>query len=167
VSSGKYNRAAAVAYAHQWAFSRNPQYLNFDGMGGDCTSFVSQCLRAGGAPQNYTKTFGWYYNSANDRAPAWSGVPYLYNFLTKNKGAGVYAAETVLFALEPGDVIQLSFTPGVFGHSLLVVETGTAKDEDHVLIATHTDDSDYRPLSSYNCIAKRFLKIGIRNGRLI
>ena len=30
-----YNRQAAVAYAHRWAFGRNPAYSNFDGMGGE------------------------------------------------------------------------------------------------------------------------------------
>ena len=50
-----YDRAKAVAYAHQWAYSRNPAYYDFSAIGGDCTNFVSQCLRAGGAPMNYTR----------------------------------------------------------------------------------------------------------------
>ena len=37
-----YNREKAVSYAEKWAFSRNPRYMSFDGIGGDCTSFVSQ-----------------------------------------------------------------------------------------------------------------------------
>ena len=45
-----YDREAAVAYAHRWAFGRNPAYSNFDGMGGDCTNFASQCLYAGTGP---------------------------------------------------------------------------------------------------------------------
>ena len=69
-----YNRQAAVAYAHRWAFGRNPAYSNFDGMGGDCTNFASQCLYAGTGIMNFTPTYGWYYLSLNDRAPAWTGV---------------------------------------------------------------------------------------------
>ena len=80
-----YNREKAVSYAEKWAFSRNPRYMSFDGIGGDCTSFVSQCLYAGSGVMNYTPVMGWYYNSAADRAPAWSGVPYLYQFLTGNR----------------------------------------------------------------------------------
>ncbi|MBF6145530.1 amidase domain-containing protein [Nocardia nova] len=38
-------RAAAVAYANQWALGRNPEYDNHGDA--DCTNFVSQCLRAG------------------------------------------------------------------------------------------------------------------------
>ena len=75
-----YDRSKAAAYAEKWAFSRNPRYISFDGMGGDCTSFVSQCLYAGTGVMNYTRDTGWYYNSASDRAAAWSGVPYLYRF---------------------------------------------------------------------------------------
>lgn len=77
-----YDRSKAAAYAEKWAFSRNPRYISFDGMGGDCTSFVSQCLYAGTGVMNFTRDTGWYYNSASDRAAAWSGVPYLYRFLT-------------------------------------------------------------------------------------
>ena len=31
---------------------------------------------------NYTPNFGWYYVSAEDRAPAWSSVEYFFEFLT-------------------------------------------------------------------------------------
>lgn len=155
-----YNRAKAVEYAHKWAFARNPRYYNFTGIGGDCTNFVSQCLLAGGAPMNYQKTFGWYYNSASDRAPAWSGVQYFYNFLIKNKGVGPRAVTIPLQQIEIGDVIQLSFDAHSFTHTLLAVQTGYPATPANVLIATHSDDSDYRPLNTYT-LAKtyRCLKI--------
>ena len=38
-----YNRRAAVAYAHKWAYSRNPAFYDFSEIGGDCTNFASQC----------------------------------------------------------------------------------------------------------------------------
>ena len=37
-----YDEAAAVAYARRWALLRNPAYLDFHGLGGDCTNFVRQ-----------------------------------------------------------------------------------------------------------------------------
>lgn len=154
-----YDRNKAVAYAHQWAFKRNPRYLNFTGIGGDCTSFISQCILAGGAKMNYKKTFGWYYNSANDRAPSWTGVQYLYNFLINNHEVGPNAREIGIERIEPGDVVQLSFYSGVHTHSLMVVEIGARPDLDNVLIATHTNDSDYRPLSTYTVSSYRYLKI--------
>jgi hypothetical protein len=157
-----YDRYHAVAYAHEWAFSRNPRYLDFKGIGGDCTNFVSQCLLAGGARMNYKKTFGWYYNSANDRAPAWTGVQYLYNFLVKNQREGPYGMNIHMEDLEIGDIVQLAFSENYYTHALVVVETGNIKTLDNILIAAHSEDSDYRPLSSYEVVSRRFIKIAIR-----
>ena len=155
-----YNREKAVAYAHKWAFGRNPAYYDFSKIGGDCSNFISQCMLAGGAPMSYKKDLGWYYNSVNSRAPAWSGVQYLYNFLTTNKGNGPRGVLVPLAQVEIGDVIQLSFNGVTFSHTLLVVEVGNPVREDTVLIATHTDDSDYRPISTYYAaVMYRCLKI--------
>lgn len=76
-----YNRSLAIAYAKKWALSRNPIYYNFDAVGGDCTSFISQCLFAGSKKMNYSRKNGWYYNSGYDKSPSWSGVEFLHRFL--------------------------------------------------------------------------------------
>ncbi|WP_099204825.1 amidase domain-containing protein [Scatolibacter rhodanostii] len=154
-----YNRTAAVDYAHRWAFKRNPAYMDFHGIGGDCTNFVSQCLKAGGLPQNYTRYTGWYYNSPLDRAAAWTGVEYFYRFLTTNQGIGPKATVVPLEEIKPGDVIQLSFLPQTFGHTLIVVAVGSPATVQNVLIASHTFDSDNRPLSTYSYRAYRCLHI--------
>ena len=39
-----YDRAAAVRYAHIWAYGRNPRYYDYESIGGDCTNFASQCI---------------------------------------------------------------------------------------------------------------------------
>ena len=80
-----YDRAAAVAYAHTWAYRRNPRYYNYEELGGDCTNFASQCLYAGSGIMNFTPTWGWYYLDADRKAPAWTGVQYLWNFLTRTR----------------------------------------------------------------------------------
>ncbi len=153
-----YDREKAIAYAHKWALGRNPAYFNFDGMGGDCTNFISQCLHAGGAVMNYARDVGWYYTSPDNRAAAWSGVEYLCRFLTESEGIGPYASFQPLREAHVGDVIQLSFDGNTYSHSLLVVST-----QPEILIATHTDDSDHRPLSSYMYELARLLHIeGIR-----
>ena len=41
-----YDRAAAVRYAHLWAYGRNPRYYDYESIGGDCTNFASQCIYA-------------------------------------------------------------------------------------------------------------------------
>ena len=134
-----YNRQAAVAYAHRWAFGRNPAYSNFDGMGGDCTNFASQCLYAGTGIMNFTPTYGWYYLSLNDRAPAWTGVEFFYRFLTRGEDSpGPAAVET---------------------HTPIIVAMGNPPTLNNTLIAAHTYDADYRPLSSYTFRAIRFLHV--------
>ena len=70
----EYERRRALEYARRWAYGRNPLFYNFTGIGGDCTNFISQCLLAGCCVMNCTPTFGWYYRSSSDRAPAWTGV---------------------------------------------------------------------------------------------
>jgi len=77
-----YNRDVAVSYARKWAYSRNPTYYDFEKIGGDCTNFASQCIYAGSKIMNYTSVVGWYYRSASDRSASWTGVEYLFKFLT-------------------------------------------------------------------------------------
>ena len=33
-----YDREAAVRYAHRWAYGRNPNYYDYEELGGDCTN---------------------------------------------------------------------------------------------------------------------------------
>lgn len=153
-----YNRAAVSEYAHKWAFRRNPEYYNFDNIGGDCTNFVSQCIFAGAGVMNYTDTFGWYYNSLADRAPAWSGVEFLYKFLVNNKSVGPYARRVFQNEILIGDVIQLGREDSTFYHSLIVTEI-----KPEILVTTHTYDASDRALSSYIYTQIRFLHIeGVR-----
>ena len=155
-----YCRDKAIAYAHRWAYGRNPRYYNFDGQGGDCTNFISQCLYAGGGVMNYTRDTGWYYASPSERAAAWSGVPFLHSFLTGNTGPGPYGHEASLSEAVPGDIIQLCFDGKDYGHSLFVVGAGAAPAPDNILVATHTFNSDNRPLSGYAYAACRLIHIG-------
>lgn len=155
-----YDRAAAVRYARTWALGRNPQYYDYEAIGGDCTNFVSQCLYAGAGIMNYTPTFGWYYIDANNKSPSWTGVGYLYQFLTRStRSVGPAAQESALQALEPGDVVQLSFDGVNWQHTPLVISAEHARSPDEVLLAAHSHDSYARPLSSYVYQSARFLHI--------
>ena len=104
-----YDRNKVIEYAKKWALSRNPKYYNFDNVGGDCTSFVSQCIFAGAKVMNYTKDVGWYYIDGNNKSPSWSGVDFLYKFLTNNKSVGPYGKEVKINEIKIGDIAQLSF----------------------------------------------------------
>lgn len=156
----EYDRRAAFAYAKIWAFRRNPRFYNFDGLGGDCTNFASQCIYAGAGIMNYTPTFGWYYKDLNNRAAAWTGVEYPYNFMTTNEGKGPFAEGTPLNKLEVGDIVQLGTATGDFYHSPVVV----AVREGRIFVAAHTFDAFMRPLSSYSFARARGIHIlGVRS----
>ena len=158
----EYNRARAVEYARRWALARNPLFINFAGRGGDCTSFVSQCVYAGSCQMNFTQDFGWYYISTTDRAPAWSSVEYFYdfmtgapNFRTRNGGIGPYGIEVDSMGVLEGDVVQLADETGDFYHTLLI----TGFSEGQTLVSAHTNDALDKPLASYNYASLRYIHI--------
>ena len=158
----EYNRENAIEYAKIWAYKRNPKYYNFDPVGGDCTSFASQCLYAGGAVMNYSNN-GWYYKNGYNKSPSWSGVEFIYNFLINNNSIGPYGKVSDYNEVEKGDLIQLSFDGEKFSHTLIIVDVVTKYNYKNIYVATHTDDSYYRELSTYSFKHIRFIKIeGIR-----
>lgn len=161
-----YNREKALEYAHEWAFKRNPRYLDFENLGGDCTNFSSQTIFAGCGVMNYTPVYGWFYGSASHRTPSWTGVNFLHNFLINNKGAGPLGEKVDMDRVKPGDLIQLSFDGGNhYNHSLIVVRTGNRPQLNNIYIATHTYDRDNYALSEYDWKEMRCIHIvGVRKG---
>ncbi len=146
----EYDRAKALAYARKWAFSRNPAYYNFNELGGDCTNYASQCLFAGVGIMNFTLDLGWYYRSLRDRAAAWTGVEYFYNFLIGNlvgigDGSGPFAEEVELNCLEIGDFVQFGRSTGDYYHTPVIV----GFRGDMPLVAAHSYDVYARPLNTY------------------
>ena len=155
----EYQRERALMYAERYAFSQNPLFADFRGIGGNCTNFVSQCIYAGSCIMNYKPTFGWYYISLDERAPAWSGVDFFYNFITGNMGVGPFGREAGRDELEIGDVIQLAKNDTGYYPTLLVV----GFDGEDILVAAQTNDAFLRPLSSYENDYERYIKIlGVR-----
>ena len=108
---------------------------------------------------NFTPTFGWYYISANRKAPAWTGVPYLYNFLTRREETpGPFGAHCALEEVLPGDLVQLGTETGRFYHTPVITAITP-----RILVAAHTDDALDRPLDSYRFARARFIRIeGVR-----
>lgn len=154
-----YQRTRALLYAEKWAFSRNPLFNNYDGLGGNCTNFVSQCLLAGSCVMNFTPVFGWYYRNDGDRSASWTGVRFFYDFIVGNKAEGPYGREVAPDALEVGDVIQLGNERQGFYHSLLVV----GREGEDYLLAAQSDNAFNRPLSSYRYEFARYIHIdGVR-----
>ena len=153
-----YDKKSAILYAKKWALSRNPKYYNFDNVGGDCTSFISQCLYAGSKKMNYSKINGWYYNNGYDKSPSWSGVEFLHDFLINNKSFGPHGIEVTSNEILPGDIAQLSFDGNIFGHSLFIIEVNSPSLND-IVIATHTFDTLGKKIGEYNFSKVRFIHI--------
>ncbi len=160
-----YDRRAALAYASRWALSRNPDYYDYNEIGGDCTNFVSQCVYAGSGVMNYTDTYGWYYINSNDKSPSWTGVEYFYNFMTSNEGIGPFGEERAPEYLLPGDVIQLGDSSGRFYHTLFLngfVGSGRRKQ---YFVSSHSSDAYMRNLNTYDFAQIRGIHIiGVRTG---
>ena len=152
-----YNRQNVYNYAQKWAYGRDPNYYNYDPVGGDCTNFVSQCIYAGCKQMNYNKNNGWYYINGNNKSPSWTGVEFLYNFLVSNNSIGPKGEETQIDNLEIGDVIQLSFNGSSYSHSLIVVQNGT--NIVNTLVAAHTFDTFGKRVSDYNYAKYRCIHI--------
>ncbi|WP_138419253.1 amidase domain-containing protein [Aquibacillus sediminis] len=136
----EYDRHAAVQYAERWWNDYNPEYKQFDV---DCTNFVSQCLRAGGAPMRGApnKGEGWWYQS-NSWSYSWAVAHSLRWYLSgSNQGLEGKEVEDPTELL-PGDVICYDFEgDGRWDHNTIVVE----KDGDGMpLVNAHTDNSRHR-----------------------
>ena len=161
-----YNREKAVAYADEWAYRRNPRFLDFQELGGDCTNFASQCIYAGAGIMNYTPVYGWFYITGNNRTASWTGVQFLYNFLTTNQGVGPFGHEVGIEDIRPGDICQLNIFEGRFHHSPVIVSTGEVPTLDNTLVAAHSRDVNCRQISTYKYVAIRFIHIdGVRTVR--
>ncbi len=151
----RYNAAQAFEYATKWALSRNPLFYDFSQIGGDCTNFISQCVLAGTCQMNYDKTNGWYYISADERAPSWTSVQFFYDFITQNKSIGPFGREIPISDAQIGDIVQLGRRDGTFYHSLLV----TSRTRRSLFVTAHSDDALNRPLRSYSYRRIRCIRI--------
>ena len=135
-----YNREAAVAYAEQWWDDANPAYPYFDV---DCTNFISQCLRAGGAPmRGYPdRSKGWWVQGGT-WSYSWSVAHSLRWYLeTSKQGLRAQRVDDPS-ELEIGDIIFYDFGgDGRVDHSTIVTSIRNGVPHVHA----HTSDSAHRP----------------------
>jgi hypothetical protein len=157
-----YNRQKAVEYAKEHAFKRDDAYFDFTDFGGNCTAFVSQCLYAANGIMNPTPVFAWYYYSSFNRSPSWSGVEFLFKFLTTNKTQGPFAKVANVQEMEIGDIVQLQFEQPFFTHTLIITHTKNnqpPKSERDIFVTANTFDVLNKNLTQYHYKNIRFLKV--------
>lgn len=118
-----YNRNAAQSYAYTYVLSPNSSYVNFESMGGNCTNFTSQCLRAGGIPFDEIGGYQWYYYNSTNRAPAWTSANYFRTYYKNNVGSssikGIKAVTSDFASMRLGDLVQL-VSSGTASHSMFI-----------------------------------------------
>ena len=126
-----YNRNAAVHYALQYALYPNQHYVYFPH--DDCTNFISQCLRAGGANNDYNPTHPWWYANGQTSicwAVAHSLFWYIRTCSQKNR-FGIKAdtyyldnndgfAQKIKGKIVLGDLIQYRNAQGRIQHSTMI-----------------------------------------------
>lgn len=159
-----YNSTGAANYALKWALDRNPNYANFDGSGGDCTNFVSQCMDEGGGLSEHFgtaySTNSWYYTTSTNRSATWTGASQLNSYL-KSSSSKINASVSNWSSVYFGDIIQLMSSSGSAYHSLIIsgiaYSTGGRSD---LLICCHTSDKKHKSLAYYfGGITKQYFDI--------
>jgi len=158
------DREKAIEYARRWALDRNPDYYNFEEIGGDCTNYISQILHAGGCKMDKSsQIYGWYYNNANDKSHSWTGVEQLHDYLVREKPHGIIAKEIDANEAEAGDIVQLSFNGKNFQHTPFIVavkrNASGGLSYDQIKICAHSFDSLDRALDTYQWRKIRFIRI--------
>lgn len=151
-----FSGSTAASYAKKWALGTNPAYGR---MRNDCTSFVSQAMRAGGwsmiVGSSYCddrkKDSVWWYRRNGCRVDAcpWAWCPTLtashasytwggaHNFFKFASTSGRGKSAKHVMDLNIGDVLQMDFRgSGHVGHTMIV----TNKTSGNLFLSYHSTD---------------------------
>ncbi|MFZ7121051.1 MAG: amidase domain-containing protein [Eubacteriaceae bacterium] len=143
----KYDRNLAVKYALEYAIIPNNAYVYFQG--NDCTNFISQCLKAGGALNDYNTTHPWWYYNGK-ASICWAVAHSLYWYIrtcSENQSLGIRAntyyldnnsmyQQEIRGKVEIGDIIQYKNFENKIQHSTIITSFDSYSDEP--LISQHT-----------------------------
>ena len=114
-SAGGFSRFAMRSYQNNWALSRNPVWQDYSPPygGGDCQNYVSQVIKAGGAPFDDLGSHKWYWYSDTQRTASWTGVNSMQNYIRYNSGLGpnvIFVSSASL--LLTGDMVHIDVDSG-------------------------------------------------------
>ena len=102
---------------------------------------------------------GWYYRNLNDRAPSWTGVVELGEYLLNNKKNIVRATLIDINQLQIGDIVQIRQGDN-FNHSLFVTQIDyPILSLNDIYISCHSTDRLNARLSSFLFKEIKFLKV--------
>jgi hypothetical protein len=142
----KYNGMVAANYAIKYALVPNKEYKYFQLInenGGDCTNFVSQCLRIGGASMDYNNLRPWWYDMKQGKASVcWAVAHSLYWYLKTNQSSNRNAVKGLevdnVGELEIGDVIFYENYRNIIFHAAIVTSFVDVYEKREPRISQHT-----------------------------
>src|SRR5690554_1791282 len=137
-------RAAAVAYADRYAgaaappgtgFAYNPDYKNYNYLGGDCTNYASQVLHEGG---DFPKTPAWNYQTEGSKA--WVNAGAFKDYM-------LYSGRSSLIAHGTYDKVLPASYELLPGDFIAYAQKGKVE---HISIVTGADSRGYTLVNSHN-----------------
>ena len=147
-STGDFSRFAMRSYQNNWALSRNPAWQDYSPPygGGDCQNYVSQIIKAGGAPFDDSGSHKWYWYSDSQRTASWTGVNSMQNYIRYNSGLGpngIFGPSAS--SLLTGDMVHIDWdNDGSYNHAVAIYNPGSSPT-----ISGHTEDCINKKLSDY------------------
>ncbi|MEK6264917.1 MAG: amidase domain-containing protein [Clostridium sp.] len=162
----RYNREAAVSYAIKYAIVPNSEYKYYNVIGeggGDCTNFISQCLKAGGAPMDYNNLRPWWYDMKQGKASiCWAVAHSLYWYLKTSRNNNKIKGREVddIRELEMGDLIFYENYNNVIFHSTIITSFAEVYGNREPRISQHTSNQlNVTYKKSYDYKKAHFIKI--------
>ncbi|MGN0595671.1 MAG: RICIN domain-containing protein [Hominimerdicola sp.] len=164
----QYNTELAVNYAKKNFDKRTMTYPDMDGLGGDCTNFVSQCLLAGGIhfqndwyvykknksnsrPANTNQLdYSWTLEDPSPWISAKQFNKYFDRFIKTQtyKGSYILSNPNIIYNLGyyKGDVILIMDGGMLFGsylpfHSMIITDYGKYNGYKNFRVTYHSNDS--------------------------
>lgn len=139
----KYDRQAAAGYSYDHAYNYNNQYYSWKSSQQDCANFASQCLAAGGLPQD--EYWQYYDRGFTSGTSAWRGAQNLLNYLINKNGKYPYTrAEKVRSQYVSDTYYQKtgSWCSLRWGDLIFITQSGKMNFNnpvtDHVYVITHS-----------------------------
>ncbi|MBU3160234.1 amidase domain-containing protein [Clostridium frigoris] len=165
--ANKYDRKLATSYALKYALEANKKYKFYEfvnGSGGDCTNFVSQCLRAGGATMDYNNIRPWWYEGSGKASICWAVANSLFWYLKTNQklNRNVIKGSEIedLSKLEIGDVVFYENYNNSIFHAAIITSFIEESGSKEPRISQHSyNQINETYIKSYDYKKAHFLKI--------
>ncbi|MGW1559220.1 amidase domain-containing protein [Streptomyces sp. NPDC002144] len=139
-TSTPYDYSAMVTYAEKYWKNYNTAYRKYNGMGGDCTNFISQALFAGGWKKvtGSTEDYGTWNSGTSSDTDTWIGVNE-WSWFTQTAKRTTALANA--YQMDLGDVLQMDFDKdGSKDHTMMT----TYRSSSGVPYLTYHDTDTYR-----------------------